>query len=1062
MTLDLYLMKRRFFFLHLYSGPQDPLGSALSRAARRHKMKVTVESFDRDRDGVNLLAEEPYSELLDRARRGLWDGFHAGFPCTSFSKLRWREMKGYPGPCRSRRHPYGLPSNTQKLQEECDQGTLHASRSIMMGEVILNSRPKDRIKPAVTVENPPPSDHAHHCSAWELPEVDSAVEKMDWTKVNFTTCHYQRDVAAGQRTYKPQMFAGSLLGLGSLAGSCPCGDADHIPVIGKQRSVSSGHFPQELCDKYAELVIQHFRRLATAEFYAKRESDLKKEVEELRGRTKREASPTPERGVKGEHIKTKEEEKLQAKADSAATSKSKAKPKEEDEYTYEYETEDDGDTKVEVKAEQGKVRLKPWAGGGGNYGMLKESKSKGNNPANLNFVGGMRNPVTTVAGMPGALNLGMRILASWERFYKSNRLAGEAAAAYGTPDCKLDEATVDRWKVELRRLVGSQGKRSVKLQSRWRYRSPLESDLIRAWTRKAGDPDTDLADWVDEGTPLGVNLDIKPKGVFPPADKEGDPEVMMDASLQIARGAITNYISITDNLEDSKEEIRRLLELGYVMKVSKEQVDEHFSQGTISKLAIIVKTRPDGTRKRRLIIDLRRSGGNSKARLDEKIVLSRAMDAVEMARAMHQLHPQTSVEEQHGKWSRELTLIDIADAFPHLPVHEKELEHTLTPDIEGDGFLLFRALLFGFRTAPLLWSRMAAWTSRMLQSCLPQEEAQHQTYLDDSLWALQGTLARRNLLLGFVLHTMSALGFKLSVGKGERGASVTWAGVEFRLLSETEILVTLPEKFIVDLQGRLKEWENRGMAPIAELRTVTGKLSWLSGILPRTKWILRVFYAVLADREEEVRSGKESTRREGRADSRNKSGLFVVKRLEGPRLALMEYLNVTKERPSRKISLTSRNKAKVALITDASPEGLGAVLVINDQVIDTVASPVTEGDAKGLGFEWGASSSQGVVEALAIIMALQHWGNKLAGMNVVITIQSDSVTALSTTLKKSGASPAQNFCGAVLGVLLERYRVEDAKLQHIPGVANKVADYLSRPSTWKDSPRPPEIKEASR
>ena len=445
----------------------------------------------------------------------------------------------------------------------------------MMGEVILNSRPEDRIKPAVTVENPPPSDHAHHCSAWELPEVDSAVEKMDWTKVNFTTCHYQRDVAAGQRTYKPQMFAGSLLGLGSLAGSCPCGDADHIPVIGKQRSVSSGHYPQELCDKYAELVIQHFRRLATAEFYAKRESDLKKEVEELRGRTKRQASPTPERGVKGEHIKTKEEEKLQAKADSAATSKSKAKPKEEDEYTYEYETEDEGDTKVEVKAEQGKVRLKPWAGGGGNYGMLKESKSKGNNPANLNFVGGMRNPVTTVAGMPGALNLGMRILASWERFYKSNRLAGEAAAAYGTPDCKLDEATVDRWKVELRRLVGSQGKRSVKLQSRWRYRSPLESDLIRAWTRKAGDPDTDLADWVDEGTPLGVNLDIKPKGVFPPADKEGEPEVMMDASLQIARGAITNYISITDNLEDSKEEIRRLLELGYVMKVSKEQVDEH-------------------------------------------------------------------------------------------------------------------------------------------------------------------------------------------------------------------------------------------------------------------------------------------------------------------------------------------------------------------------------------------------------------------------------------------------------------------------------------------------------
>ena len=163
LTLDLYLMKRRFFFLHLYSGPQDPLGSALTRAARRHKMKVTVESFDRDRDGVDLLAEEPYTKILGKARNGQWDGYHAGFPGTSFPKLRWREMKGYPGPCRSRRY-YGLPDKTEARQAECDQGTLDTSRSMMMGEVILNSRPEDRIKPAVTVENPPPSDHTHHCS----------------------------------------------------------------------------------------------------------------------------------------------------------------------------------------------------------------------------------------------------------------------------------------------------------------------------------------------------------------------------------------------------------------------------------------------------------------------------------------------------------------------------------------------------------------------------------------------------------------------------------------------------------------------------------------------------------------------------------------------------------------------------------------------------------------------------------------------------------------------------------------------------------------------------------
>ena len=93
MTLDVYLMKRRFFFLHLYSGPHDPLGTTLESLAKRYKMKVTVESYDRENGGADLLADQPYARLLQQAREGKWDGYHAGFPCTSFSRLRWRETE---------------------------------------------------------------------------------------------------------------------------------------------------------------------------------------------------------------------------------------------------------------------------------------------------------------------------------------------------------------------------------------------------------------------------------------------------------------------------------------------------------------------------------------------------------------------------------------------------------------------------------------------------------------------------------------------------------------------------------------------------------------------------------------------------------------------------------------------------------------------------------------------------------------------------------------------------------------------------------------------------------
>ena len=47
--------------------------------------------------------------------------------------------------------------------------------------------------------------------------------------------------------------------------------------------------------------------------------------------------------------------------------------------------------------------------------------------------------------------------------------------------------------------------------------------------------------------------------------------------------------------------------------------------------------------------------------------------------------------------------------------------------------------------------------------------------------------------------------------------------------------------------------------------------------------------------------------------------------------------------------------------------------------------------------------------------------------------------------RQSAASPAINFLGAIPGILLEKAKVEDLRLVHIPGAGNTVADFLSRP-----------------
>ena len=168
-----------------------------------------------------------------------------------------------------------------------------------------------------------------------------------------------------------------------MEGECQCGKGvEHIPVVGKERSVESGHYPQELCDKYAELLLQHFRRIATSEFYVKRAEDLKEEVDDLKKRSaKRQRSTSPAEGDSG------------SKSPKTAATSSKSKPqpkKEEDEYTYEYETDEGEDTKATAAKTEVKTEDKPkeWIGGSGHYGMLKESKAKANDPANLKFLGG--------------------------------------------------------------------------------------------------------------------------------------------------------------------------------------------------------------------------------------------------------------------------------------------------------------------------------------------------------------------------------------------------------------------------------------------------------------------------------------------------------------------------------------------------------------------------------------------------------------------------------------------------------------------------------------------------
>ena len=732
--LEDYTVNRSFLFIHHFSGARgDRLGRAIKAEAERMKMRVKVIGVDKESDGNDLSWDQPYTEHLKMAREGLVDGFHAGFPCSTFSRLRWREAPNLLGPVRSRSHPYGLPSNTPAQQKECDVGAVLLARSVDMAvEVEAHRSSLLAVGPFSTLENPPESDLDEHISAWEMKEMEKYLEIPGVRNANFHTCIYQSEVAEGECSLKPQRFAGSLLGLQDFSGVCKCSEgAKHLKIVGKERSSAAAEYPFDLCEKYAKAAIQHFRLMAKQEFWEEKRKAVEEEVEELKKREKK--------GIKRKAEERRVDDEEHFNPSGTATSSSAR-------------------------------RAEPWRGGDGKFEMMRDEKV-----TNQDFVGGMRDPAKVVDDHPTMANWGIEVWKTWTEFVKDHDRALQVAKSYGTKECTFERDIVERWREELTNLVGA--KREVLLRAPGSYVSPLYASILENWGKKAGDPESEVPGWIREGAPLGISKGIKCCGVFPKVDSEEAKKQellssaeLADAEAQLSRGDVLNYSSVEQDKEEAAIELNRCKEMGYTRTHTKREVLEKYAHGTVSRLALIVKTREDGSKKRRIIIDLRRSGGNQKSVLPEKLVLPRPKDAVSMIRDMYDLI------EDKSQVQLELTVIDVSDAFMALPVHPDEHQHTLAPGLEEGTLVTFVALLFGFKVAPLLWSRVASLLARLLQAAVERKHGQHQCYLDDAMWCLCGDLQRRNATLAFILTTMAALGFKVALEKGERANAVTWIG----------------------------------------------------------------------------------------------------------------------------------------------------------------------------------------------------------------------------------------------------------------------------------------------
>ena len=105
--------------------------------------------------------------------------------------------------------------------------------------------------------------------------------------------------------------------------------------------------------------------------------------------------------------------------------------------------------------------------------------------------------------------------------------------------------------------------------------------------------------------------------------------------------------------------------------------------------------------------------------------------------------------------------------------------------------------------------------------------------------------------------------------KGSRGLQLVWIDVLFVKIEELIVEVTLPRGTVDSLREEAIAIKGQAIVAVSRLKTFTGRLCWVSGVLPRMRWAVRVLYSVLAAHEREVKARGESTRsRDPRVRSR--------------------------------------------------------------------------------------------------------------------------------------------------------------------------------------------------
>ncbi|CAK0867373.1 unnamed protein product, partial [Prorocentrum cordatum] len=523
------------------------------------------------------------------------------------------------------------------------------------------------------------------------------------------------------------------------------------------------------------------------------------------------------------------------------------------------------------------------------------------------------------------------------------------------------------------------------------------------------------------------------RGLKRKADEVEDGAGQAGVASQQSRGKRRKVSFYADCGSFAAAEIKRIADKGFVeLFTSLEDVVARWSKAVASKVALLTKVRDDGTTKVRLIIDLRRSGGNGFVDLPERVVLPRLSDLVDG------IVDLMAVDDQTADVGYEVCVMVFEDAFHMLAIREEDRGAMAVRTLEG--WAVFRRLCCGIAAAPLVWCRVGAAAARL---GFRPEELRIQVFVDDPAIATRGAPATRAWLTGALLLLWNVLGLKFKWLKARRGQAVPWIGAQVSLEQRARrwgVLDTLALQKVAEMRSSAERLrEATGMVNIKAVQQLAGQLSWASGLIRSFNSAL---WGVIAAHVAEHAAAKFS------AKKRPTQLFFIVRvrqAIEWVRLLLAGIVGTPQGNLAvqRLADVASRSAAmRMRVRTDASPFGFGGILFCRDWPAAWISGEWSAEDLALFSAARGGPAWQAEWELCAALPAVDTWLPRLRGQTLCL-FQLGATAALRALLRAAGGAPAMNAVAAEIALRLECAGVQVVP-EHLAGMFDFECDALSR------------------